>query len=167
MVTPSGIDGSQTVDAEATSPLTSASGRWSERTGGLQASRRHHAGRIRGSAEQHPRRGQAPLRRIYTVIFIAKGANIISRKWRKKKKGEVLLQWCLAVWRLYKFRVSVEGRGLFIVIVLLLLTPASDKKAWLRDRNMGPRAHIIEPGGSLTVTHEIGMLGCEKQGRDR
>ena len=33
--------------------------------------------------------------------------------------------------------------------------------------HMGPQAHIREPGGSLSVTHEIGMLGYEKQGRDR
>ena len=131
---PSRIDGSQTVDAEATSPLTSASA-GGPRGKGLQASE-EHAGRIWGSAEQQPPPGHAPLRRIYTVIFIANGANIISRK--RLKRSEVLLQGCLAVWRLYKFRASGAGRGLFIVIVLLLLTPASDKKAWLRDRNMGP-----------------------------
>lgn len=31
---------------------------------------------------------------------------------------------------------------------------------------LGPQAHIREPGGSLSVTHEIRMLGYEKQGRD-
>lgn len=32
---------------------------------------------------------------------------------------------------------------------------------------MGPQVHIKEPGGSLSVTHEIRMLGYEKRGRDR
>lgn len=35
------------------------------------------------------------------------------------------------------------------------------------DYHMGPQAHIREPGGSLSVTHEIRMLGYEKRGRDR
>lgn len=34
------------------------------------------------------------------------------------------------------------------------------------DYHMGPQVHIREPGGSLSVTHEIRMLGYEKRGRD-
>lgn len=35
------------------------------------------------------------------------------------------------------------------------------------DRERGPIAPINVHWGDLSVTHEIKMLGCEKQGRDR
>lgn len=53
------------------------------------------------------------------------------------------------------------------VTATLTLVPVKKKKSLGDDDHMGPQVHIKEPGGSLSVTHEIGMLGYEKRGRDR
>ena len=49
----------------------------------------------------------------------------------------------------------------------LVLQQLSVMKSLGYDYSLGPKAPIREPGGSLSVTHEIRMLGFEKQGRGR
>lgn len=53
------------------------------------------------------------------------------------------------------------------LLLRLHLCLLKKKKSLGDDDHMGPQVHIKEPGGSLSVTHEIGMLGYEKRGRDR
>lgn len=52
-----------------------------------------------------------------------------------------------------------------ILIVSLCYTTTCQAEQ-LREKKEGPKAPIKAHWGVLSVTHEIKMLGCDKQGRD-